>query len=109
MRDLALLVVAVAAIAPAFGCATKSSHQAHALSRSPELRTVQSPELSEEFAFWRDAQVLPADDLVAKLDPARRAEGDAPARKRRRRRRRRGGSGGEDGQAGGNESGSATE
>ena len=64
-----------------------------------ELRTVQEPELAADVAFWRDAQVLPADDLVARLDPARRVDGEAPTRKRRRRRRR-GGGGGADGGSG---------
>ncbi|PKM07249.1 MAG: polynucleotide adenylyltransferase PcnB [Gammaproteobacteria bacterium HGW-Gammaproteobacteria-4] len=68
-----------------------------------ELRAIQDPELLPEVEFWREAQIVPAEQLAEKLAPVRKGrkaaadEPDAPlvgdgatlppARKRRRRRR----------------------
>ena len=67
-----------------------------------ELRAIESPELADDVAFWREVQELPPEILSERLDP--RGGGEASPAKRRRRRRRRRGPGtvageGQDGQA----------
>jgi poly(A) polymerase len=69
-----------------------------------ELRCIESPELADEVAFWREAQGLPPEQLADRLGPPRRGSkssaataaadadgnaGEASATKRKRRRRRR--------------------
>ena len=58
-----------------------------------ELRASVVPELQEEFAFWREAQGMPPDELADKLTAAAVKE-DSGAHTRKRRRRRGGGGGG---------------
>ena len=54
-----------------------------------ELRASVVPELQAEFAWWRDAQGLGADELAGRLNASPAADKDKP----RKRRRRRGGRG----------------
>jgi poly(A) polymerase len=66
-----------------------------------ELRASGAPEVADDVAFWREAQLQAPEQLAERLDPKspRRAPGDADEpgdedaapRKRRRRRRKPGG------------------
>ena len=51
-----------------------------------ELRAAVVPELREEFAFWREAQGMPPDELADKLTAAAAKDDGGRTRKRRRRR-----------------------